>query len=92
MDNEGRHIPNRLRKYRKANRYTQRDVANLLGLTGTCQLSRWEQGLSIPSFENLLKLSIIYKTLTEELYYDLRQELCKEISENGKGFKAKNTK
>ena len=42
-----------------------------LKLNSTSMISRWEQGKTMPSAENLLKLSILYKTLVNELYYEL---------------------
>jgi|GEM_PF-6872500 len=34
-------------------------------------ISKWEKGQKMPSARNLLKLSILYKTLANELYYEL---------------------
>ena len=64
-------IPNRLRKHRLIMGYKQKDVAALLGLQSTNRISRWEAGLSLPGSINLFKLSIIYRTFPNELYFDL---------------------
>ena len=59
--------------------YKQRHVATLLGLYDTKPLSMWEKGVAIPSTINLLKLSIIYRTFPNELYYELFTELREEL-------------
>lgn len=71
--------PNRLRKYRLLMGYDQTEVAFLLGLKSHARISEWEQGIARPSLKNLIQLSIIYRTLADELYYDLRHELTKEL-------------
>lgn len=80
MEYEGRHFPNKLRRYRKIMGYKQIDVAHLLGVISTNRISRWERGLAMPSALNLLKLSILYRTLVNELYFDLGQEVRDELS------------
>jgi transcriptional regulator with XRE-family HTH domain len=68
-------ILNRLRKYRKLMGYSQMEVALKLGYSSTSQVSRWEEGLAMPSAINLLKLSIIYGRLPNDLYFDTYLEL-----------------
>lgn len=58
---------------------SQKDVAFLLNIKNIGRISEWEQGISNPSIENLFKLSIIYKTLPDQLYYELRKSLIREI-------------
>jgi transcriptional regulator with XRE-family HTH domain len=82
-------IPNNLRKYRQLFKYEQLDVAYLLGQNCHKSLSDWERGLCMPSATYLLKLSIIYRTLPDELYYDLRREFVDVISEREKSLLAK---
>ena len=67
--------PNRLRKYRKIMGYSQKDVARKLGYKCTSRISRWEEGKSMPSVINLIKLSIIYCRLPTDLYFDTYLEL-----------------
>lgn len=74
-----RPIPNRLKLHRKRMRYKQRHVAKLLGLHGTRPIYLWEKGLAMPSAENLLKLSAIYHTIPNELYYEYYAALREEI-------------
>jgi transcriptional regulator with XRE-family HTH domain len=72
---------NRLRRYRRLMGYTQREVAFFLGCKNPIRVSRWEKGDAEPSMVNLLKLSILYRTLPHELYFDLYQTLRRELSE-----------
>ncbi len=78
-------IPNSLREHRRLMGYTQGDIMLKLQLESTSMISRWERGMTMPSADNLLKLSILYKTLVNELYYDLgtmyQMELFQEEAE-----------
>ncbi len=60
--------------------YDQSEVAFLLGLKGRGRISEWEQGISKPSLDNLIQLSIIYRTLPDELYSEVRQEFVKDMA------------
>ncbi|NNV53877.1 helix-turn-helix domain-containing protein [Limnovirga soli] len=80
MEHDCRHIPNRLRHYRKLCGYTQKDVAILLNLGSTARISLWERGLTYPSAINLIKLSVIYRTIVNELYYDHWVEFKEDIA------------
>lgn len=75
MGREGRHIPNRLRKSRRARGHSQKMVKHILGIKSPNQVSRWEHGKAIPSLENLLLLYLLYQTPIEELYSDYLEEL-----------------
>lgn len=81
MEHVRRHIPNRLRKYRKLMGYTQQDVCFLLGVKSTDRMCLWEKGLAMPSVSNLIMLSIIYKVFPTDLYYDLMKILDHELKE-----------
>ena len=74
-----RPIPNRLKMHRRQMRFSQRHVAKLLDLSNTAPLSRWEQGIQLPNTLNLLKLSILYRTFPNELYFEYIQELRKSL-------------
>jgi transcriptional regulator with XRE-family HTH domain len=67
-------INNCLRKYRKARGLKQKDVAKILGLKSTSMISRWENGISLPSTQNLLKLAVLYRTIVDALFIDLIRE------------------
>ncbi len=75
MGNVKRRVSNRLRKYRLERGLEQREVAYLLGIKSHSSISQWEHGVNLPTLEKLFLLSFIYKTLPDELYYDLRQEV-----------------
>lgn len=62
--------------------YSQREAAELIGVSPS-RLSQWEKGIKMPSVKNLYKLSLIYHTLSDELYYELRKSLLKEIEAKG---------
>ncbi len=59
--------------------YTQKQVSDILGKALENRLSRWEQGQSVPSVFNLLKLCKLYKVTVEEVYPEvlLRSEIVK---------------
>jgi transcriptional regulator with XRE-family HTH domain len=72
-------IPNSLRKHRRLMGFSQDEIKKHLKLKSTSMISRWEHGVTMPSSRNLLKLSILYKTLVNELYYTLSKELQSEL-------------
>ncbi len=72
-------IPNCLRKFRKVNGYTQKQVADLIGICNTSIISRWENGRRFPSPLNIFRLTVLYKTMADALYIDLIRELRLEI-------------
>ena len=71
--------PNQSRNFRIIAGLNRKEVAFLLNIKNFGRISEWEQGLSNPSIENLIKLSIVYRTLPDQLYYELRKILVKEI-------------
>ncbi len=73
-------IPNRLRKYRRIMGYTQVQVAALLGLSCKSRVSEWELGKRFPGIKNLIKLSILYATLIDSFYPDLRQAIRQDFA------------
>ena len=81
MEQGNRPIPNRLQLHRKILRYTQAQVAQLLGLKNTVMLSAWERGEAMPSAINLIKLSIVYRTFPNELYSELFLEIKEAMKE-----------
>lgn len=64
-------IGKRLRKHRRLMGFSQTDVARRLGLANTAIISRWERGVTMPSMESAMNLSKLYKTLLNELFWDL---------------------
>ena len=61
--------------------YSQRQVARLLGLKCASRISRWESGERFPGIRNLIKLSILYHTLVDNLYYELRENIRTELEQ-----------
>ena len=84
MAKRSSYIPNRLRKHRRYRGLSQKQVATMLNMKSTNRISRWEQGTAIPSVENLLTLSIIYRRLPTELYFDLYLEYKRILEQQEK--------
>jgi len=63
-----RPIPNMLRRNRRLLGYSQKQVAQLLGLQDAQHISAWEKGKKLPSTINLLKLCVLYRTWPHDLY------------------------
>lgn len=72
-------IPNNLKECRKACGLSQVEVAEKLGLESHNRISKWEYGRMYTHMVNLLKLSIIYGEIVEELYPELVSHLEQEI-------------
>jgi transcriptional regulator with XRE-family HTH domain len=72
-------IPNQLRRYRKIRGLTQGHVAKVLGLKSTSMISRWEHGRCLPSFHNIIRLSVIYRTMMDALFFDFKRTIGNEI-------------
>lgn len=64
---------NTLRDHRQKAGLLQRDVALRLGLDCTDRLSRWENGLAVPSILNLFRLAAIYNVEPQVLYPELHR-------------------
>ena len=83
---EYKKIPNLLRRYRRSRGLRQTDVARILGMESHVCISRWEKGESMPSFVNVLKLSVLYRTMTDSLFIDLLRSLRDEIREQEEAY------
>jgi transcriptional regulator with XRE-family HTH domain len=59
--------------------FSQKSVAQALGLSETSVLSRYERGTRIPGLVNALKLEIVYRMPVAFLYRDLYLEIKEEI-------------
>jgi transcriptional regulator with XRE-family HTH domain len=82
-------LPNCLRKYRRAAGFKQKDVACILGLKTSGELSRWENSLSLPELQNVFRLAILYRTMVDTLFIDLRILLIEEVAQAEKLYKQK---
>src|ERR1051326_4577424 len=72
-------IPDQLRKYRMARGLSQRTVARILGFADGSSISRWEQGVCLPTMHNMFRLAAIYRTLVDALYIDVLRTIREEI-------------
>lgn len=70
---------NRLRKYRRQSGYKQKHVAKALGMKSPSRISKWEKGSALPTFINILKMSILYRTRSDELYIELRKIVAEQL-------------
>lgn len=78
MESTGRTFPNRLRRHRKISGLTQREVSKILGVRQS-SVSAWENGEVLPNLTNLLKLSILYKALCNDLYFELLKKYQADV-------------
>ena len=74
-----RPIANQLRKYRKARGLKQREAARILGFADASSLSRWEQGVCLPSMMNMFRLAALYRVLVDALYIDTLRTIREEV-------------
>ena len=81
--------PNCLRKYRRAAGFKQKDVACILGLKNPNMISQWENGLYPPRLQSAFKLAILYRTMVDTLFIDLRMLLIEEVTQAEKLYKQK---
>lgn len=70
---------NYLRRYRRENGLSQREVARILGLKSTSPISRWEHGLLLPETMNALKMAVLYGTKVDDIFEDLRLDIYDEL-------------
>lgn len=77
-------IPNSLKRLRRLSGLSQKEVAILLSLQKTSSISRWEKGLSFPATKHLFQLCILYKTLPENIYSEVWDEISLEVKRHEK--------
>lgn len=75
--------PNKLKLFRRCFGYSQKKVVQLLGISDTSVLSRWEHGLSFPNLEQVFRLARIYETEPENLFDNLWETIGKEYGLSG---------
>jgi|SRR5690606_13935541 len=98
MVNDGRHVPNRLKIQRKIAGFRQQDVAYYLGHKSSSRIIKWEKGQASPGIKNLIRLSILYGTLIEDLYdefFNVQKDILAEKErclQASKGQSQKNRK
>lgn len=72
-------VHNCLRKCRKERGLKQTDVARILQLRSAAIISRWEQGVSLPSIWNAIRLAVLYQTMMDAFFMDLRWSAKREL-------------
>lgn len=72
-------IPNCLRSYRKARGLLQKEVAAILGMKSASIVSRWENGACLPKPLTMFKLAVLYRTMADALFIDLRRALKDDL-------------
>lgn len=70
-----------LKRMRKICGDTQTEVAHLIDISHSGNISRWEQGDILLSSIYLIELLIIYQTSTDKIYPEMWQTLQKDIQE-----------
>jgi DNA-binding XRE family transcriptional regulator len=70
---------NRLDIYRRRMRFSQRQVARLMGHKNGTVWSSYERGERLPSLTNALRLGIILRIPVEFLFYSLHDALRTQI-------------
>lgn len=73
-------ISEKILNLRQANKITQKELAEQLGLTNRA-VSKWENGISTPTIENIVKLSKIFHVPVE---YFFSQDENEDLNENAK--------
>ena len=59
-------LSDKMQQYRRLNKYSQEKLAELLGVSRQA-VTKWENGKSAPSTDNLIKLAAIYKIGLDDL-------------------------
>ncbi len=80
MGNSGRFISNRLRKHRLLMGYTQKQLADFVEVHDRKIVSKWEQGLAMPSGEHLLRLAKALHVSSDVLYQEFMIPFEEELA------------
>ena len=72
-------LPDKLQQNRKLNKYSQEKLAELIGVSRQA-VTKWENGKSAPSTENLIKLAGIYKVALDDLINDTPETINGELN------------
>ena len=75
-------IENRIWKYRTLKGLKQEELAFLIGNASSSQVSRYERGLVMPTFEQLIKLCCALDIRIESLYPQLVKKWQEEVEKN----------
>ncbi len=67
----------------------QKEVARILNLKSAGMISRWENGVCLPSLINAIKLSGLYSVLLDALFFPLIRMIKRKIMEREEYLKHK---
>lgn len=75
----------KLAKLRKERKLTQEELGELLGINGK-SVSKWERGITRPNVENILKICVLFRISSDELFLlyentSFSDEKLKKLSE-----------
>lgn len=59
-------IADRIKRLRELHNWTQSELSKKLGVTRSC-VNAWEMGISVPSTQFIVELSILFKVSTDYL-------------------------
>lgn len=79
-----RRYHNYLKRYRKQQGLTQKEVAMILGLKSSSMISRWEHGVLLPETLNALKMAVLYQTEVDAIFHDVRLCVLDELAHRAK--------
>lgn len=80
---------NHLSLVRKKRGLGQKQIAVLLGHQTSNQISRYERGVKLPSFETALKLGIIYQLPAHVLFYGFYENCLNKLENNKESMSGK---
>lgn len=67
----------KLSKLRKERKLTQEELGELLAINGK-SVSKWERGITMPSVENILKICVLFRVSSDELFLIYKNTLLLE--------------
>ncbi len=70
---------NQLKRIRKRVGFTQKELAKLIGQKTTAHISRYENGLKLPSLITALKICSATGSLVDVVFEDLHEQINKEV-------------
>jgi transcriptional regulator with XRE-family HTH domain len=69
------HLTNRLAYFRKRMKFSQKQVAAILGLKNVGTISNYERGKAVPSLERALAFEIVYRVPVAFIFPNLYDPL-----------------
>jgi len=72
--------PNRIWQAIKRSRYSQREVARLLGYRTASNISRWQNGSKLPTLAHAIGLSVALSTNVDALFPEIRRRWAERIN------------